>query len=174
MNDVTLHIRYQVFDDPETLPDPDKKLLNSAQSAVKNAYAPYSGFRVGAAVRLHNGEVITGTNQENTAFPSGLCAERVALYYAASRYPDVAVTAIAVTAKSDAFTIPEPVTPCGACRQVMAETEWRWHNPLRILLSSEDDGKVYLLKGINNLLPLTFSADKLKKPDHGTHFNKDL
>jgi cytidine deaminase len=173
MKDVTLHIRYQVFDDPETLEDPERELLEAAEAAIENAYAPYSGYRVGAAVRLENGMVIPGSNQENAAFPSGLCAERVALFCAASQYPDVAVTAIAVTAKNETIDNPEPLTPCGACRQVMAETEGRWHTPLRILLGRVD-GKVYLLDGINNLLPLTFSADKLKKPDHGTHFNKDL
>jgi cytidine deaminase len=173
MKNETLQIRYQVFDDPETLAKPDKELLEAAQSAVKNAYAPYSGYRVGAAVRLRNGEVITGTNQENAAYPSSLCAERIALYYASSRYPDVAVTAIAVTAKSDSFSIPEPVTPCGPCRQVMAETEKRWNTPLRIILSG-DHGKVYLFERINNLLPFAFSADKLKKPNHGAHFNEDL
>lgn len=173
MKNETLHIHYQVFDDLETLPELEKELLEAAQSAVESAYAPYSGYQVGAAVRLKNGEVITGTNQENAAFPSSLCAERIALYCAASRYPEVAVTAIAVTAKSDSLSISEPVSPCGACRQVMAETEWRWNTPLRIILSG-DHGKVYRFERINNLLPFTFSADKLKKPNHGAHFNKDL
>ena len=100
-------------------------MLQHAQEAIEGSYAPYSEFRVGAAVLLENGEVIKGSNQENAAYPSGLCAERVAIFHAKSKYPDLKVKSIAITAASDNFITKSPITPCGACRQVIAETESR-------------------------------------------------
>ena len=136
--------------------------MESATKAIENAYAPYSAFKVGAAVLLENDEIITGNNQENVAYPSGLCAERVALFYAASIYPEVTVKTIAVTASAVHFDLSEPVTPCGSCRQVMSETENRFESPIRIIMRGES-GKIYITKGINNLLPLMFHAEELKK-----------
>ncbi len=140
----------------------DDKLLQKAVDAVKNAYAPYSTFSVGAAVLLENGEIITGNNQENAAYPSGLCAERVALFYASSQYPDVAVKAIAITAKAKNFTIKEPVAPCGSCRQVMAETENRFGKKLKVIMMGEE-GVIQVVDGMESLLPSAFHAEELKK-----------
>jgi cytidine deaminase len=136
--------------------------MELAIKATDFAYAPYSTFRVGAAVLLKNGKIFTGNNQENMAYPSGLCAERVALFYAASQYPDVAVKAIAVTAHASDFEIDHPVAPCGACRQVMAETENRSQEKMRLIMMGEK-GKVQIIEGVDNILPLMFHEENLKK-----------
>lgn len=162
MKEVSIHISYQVYEEPSELAESDEKLLRSAVGVLSNAYAPYSAFNVGAAVLLENGEVVCGTNQENVAYPSGICAERVALFYAAAKYPDVAVKAIAITASTTEFEIHDPVTPCGSCRQVMAETEVRYGKSMHIVMRGET-GRIFVTEGVNNLLPLMFHADKLKK-----------
>ncbi len=138
----------------------DQKLLEAARSVSKNAYAPYSRFCVGAAVELDNGEIITGSNQENAAFPSGLCAERVALFYANSRYPESAVKTIAVTAFNNGKPVLEAVAPCGSCRQVLAETESRYKNDIRVILDGEKN--IVIVDNARSLLPLTFTPDFLK------------
>ena len=150
------------FENRKELESEDNLLLQKAIEAVDNAYAPYSTFYVGAAVLLENGEIVTGNNQENAAYPSGLCAERVALFFASSIYPDVAVKAIAITAKAENFTIKEPVAPCGACRQVMAETENRFDNKLRVIMMGEE-GVIQVVEGMESLLPSAFHAEELKK-----------
>ena len=150
------------YNSSDELTAKEKNLLHEAKVAVKNSYAPYSEFHVGAAVLLENGEIIHGNNQENTAYPSGLCAERVALFYAKSKYPDVAVKAIAITAKADHFVIKEPIAPCGACRQVIAETEHRQANKIRVIMQGQN-GPVVATEGIDNLLPMVFKEDGLKK-----------
>jgi cytidine deaminase len=150
------------YESREELGNEDNKLLQKAVDAVKKSYAPYSAFHVGAAVLLENGEIVTGNNQENAAYPSGLCAERVALFYASSVYPDVPVKAIAITAKAENFTIDEPVAPCGACRQVMAETENRFKRKLRVIMMGEK-GVIQIVEGMENLLPSAFHAEELKK-----------
>ncbi len=138
------------------------ELLEHAKNAVDNAYSPYSKFSVGAAVRLKNGVVVTGNNQENVAYPSGLCAERVALFYANSKYPDVPVTDLLIIAKSNKTEISElPVTPCGACRQVMQETESRYHQDMRVILAGREE--LWEFKNGSQLLPLSFSEDFLPK-----------
>ncbi|MCF8369801.1 MAG: cytidine deaminase [Bacteroidales bacterium] len=162
MKKISLTIDYSIYDNPDELPEKDKKLLNEAILASKEAYAPYSNFKVGAAVLLKNGQIVSGSNQENAAYPSGLCAERVALFYASSKYPDISVEAIAVTAFSEDFSINDPVTPCGSCRQVMAETEQRFANDIKVIMYGES-GKVYVTQKVNNLLPLMFHAEELKK-----------
>ena len=144
------------------LTNSDSELLEHALQAVENAYAPYSQFRVGAALRLINGMIIKGNNQENVAYPSGLCAERVAFFHASSNYPDVAIEAIAITAKAENFEISEPVTPCGACRQVMSETETRQPGNIRVIMMGQN-GKIFAIKSVGNLLPLMFKAEGLKK-----------
>lgn len=154
--------RIEVFDNEEALPETDRELLGKAQQATFGAYAPYSNFYVGAALRLEDGTVVTGNNQENAAYPAGLCAERVALFYASSNFPDRQVTAIAISARAEEFEISHPVTPCGSCRQVIAETESRQSRPVRILMKG-DSGKIYITNGIANLLPFMFRADELKK-----------
>ncbi|MBN1987397.1 MAG: cytidine deaminase [Prolixibacteraceae bacterium] len=147
------------FDDLTELKSEDQKLVLAARQASKKAYAPYSGFHVGAAVLLENGEVITGNNQENSAFTSGLCAERVALFYANARFPEVAVKTLAVTAENGAGLVAGPVKPCGSCRQAMVETEARFHHSIRIIL----DGKntIQIFEGVDNLLPFAFKPDSL-------------
>ena len=162
MKKINLTVDYLEYDHPDELPQEDKNLLDIAAGSMKHAYAVYSGFHVGAALLLENGETVTGSNQENVAFPSGMCAERVALFYASARYPDTAVKTIAITAFSNDFSIDEPITPCGACRQVMAETETRTARRIRLILKGEAD-KVFVIEGTNNLLPLMFHANGLKK-----------
>lgn len=141
------------------LPKDDQNLILSARKSSENAYAPYSNFFVGAAVLLANGEIINGNNQENADFTDGLCAERLALFYAHSRYPGVAVTALAVTAKNANGLIPGPTQPCGSCRQVIIETESRFNNRIKLILDGAD--KILVFDGADNLLPFAFKPDAL-------------
>lgn len=155
-------ISYSEYESIEELSNDDHLLLVRSQKAVESAYAPYSTYHVGAAVLLENGEIITGSNQENAAYPSGLCAERVALFYASSQYPDVPVKSIAISARAREFKINSPVTPCGSCRQVMAETENRFGNSLRLIMRG-GNGNIIIIDGVKNILPLMFQANELKK-----------
>ena len=157
-----LEIKIEQYDTPDELSADDKHLLNEAVKAVNGSYAPYSEFHVGASVLLENGVIVHGSNQENSAYPSGLCAERVALFYAKSKYPDVAVKAIAITAKSDHFVVNKPITPCGSCRQVIAETESRQKEKIKVIMSGQK-GTVLITEGVSSLLPLVFMEDSLKK-----------
>jgi len=134
----------------------EKKLIDSAKIACSRAYAPYSQFQVGAAVLLANGEIITGNNQENIAFPSGLCAERTALFYANSQYPEQAVKLLAIAAYTQGDFIELPISPCGACRQVILETEMRYQSPIKIYLYGRKE--IYVVEGIKDLLPLAFGS----------------
>lgn len=145
----------------EEMADPDRELLAAAEEASGSAYSPYSGFKVGAAVRLANGTVVTGSNQENAAYPDGLCAERVALFSAGSHYPGDAITALAVYARCSRFRLGRPVTPCGSCRQVIAESQNRHKTPIRVIMGG-DGGHVIVVESIENLLPLSFHLDELK------------
>lgn len=133
----------------------DAELLRLAHEATNNSYVPYSKFHVGAAVRLANGVIIKGCNIENAAYPSGLCAERVTLFAAQAQYPDVPVEALAITARSEITEVKEPVAPCGACRQVMVETEQRSGQPMRIICQGES-GPVFVFDGIETLMPFIF------------------
>lgn len=150
------------FDNPDELIPSDKALVRTAFDAARKAYAPYSGFTVGAALRLTNGVVISGNNQENAAYPSGLCAERVAMFYAASQYPGIAFEALAIVARADGVDLSEPVTPCGSCRQVMAEYEQLNEAGMRVIMATES-GKTILVEGTENLLPLAFLSKFLGK-----------
>ncbi|MDD3078921.1 MAG: cytidine deaminase [Paludibacter sp.] len=136
-----------------------KKLIDEAKSQVSNAYAPYSGFHVGAAVLLENNEIFAANNQENSAYPSGLCAERVAMFFANAQYPDVPVKALAIAAHTRGKFLSEPVTPCGSCRQVLLETETRFDKSITILLYGENH--VYKLDNVKQLLPLCFEKNSL-------------
>jgi cytidine deaminase len=160
MRKVERSIAYTEYDSPKELSQEEQQLLQEAKRATEGSYSPYSHFAVGAAVLLENGEIITGSNQENAAYPVGLCAERVALFYASHKYPDIAVKAIAITAKSEIHSIQEPVKPCGSCRQVMAETEYRSKQKMKILLQGNTD-KIIMLNGTDNLLPFSFNGDDL-------------
>ncbi len=157
-----IYIDYEEYDEGEKLPSPDSELIVEAVRARDGSYAPYSDFHVGTALMLDDGEVVRGSNQENAAYPSGLCAERVALFYANSKYPDKKVISLAISAKADHFETNKPITPCGACRQVIAETEKRQNSKIRIIMKSEK-GVTRVVEGIESLLPMMFHEEKLKK-----------
>ena len=146
----------------EELSQSEQDLIANTQHAFSNAYAPYSGFLVGASVLLENGEIINGSNQENAAYPSGLCAERVALFYAGAKYPEVAIKTIAISAKSKTFEIDDVVSPCGACRQVMAEYQQKQGQDIQLLLHSPND-EVLIANSVTDLLPFMFNSEKLRK-----------
>jgi len=162
MKEITLEIKIKEFDNLEELTPEDHELMLAAREAALNAYAPYSNYYVGAAVKLENGEIITGNNQENVAYPSGLCAERVALFSASAKYPGIKVKAIAITSKAKNFLVNSPVSPCGACRQVMSEYEMLAKEKIKIILMGEV-GKIQVIEGIESLLPLVFKEENLKK-----------
>jgi len=136
-----------------------QKLINKAKEQVEKAYAPYSEFHVGAAVELENGEIFAGSNQENSAYPSGLCAERVAMFYANAQYPEVPVKTIAIAAFTNGNFLSTPVTPCGSCRQVLLETEMRFEKDITILLYGTEE--IYLIENVRQLLPLCFEKNSL-------------
>ena len=134
--------------------------MDDAIEATRRSYAPYSHFSVGAAALLANGVVVTGTNQENAAYPSGLCAERTTLFYANSQYPDQAVVTLTIAARTEKDFIDTPIPPCGACRQVILETEKRYKQPIRILLYGKKC--IYEVQSIGHLLPLSFDASAME------------
>lgn len=146
------------------LPVHDKQLVDRAKSALEDAYAPYSGFRVGAAIALSDGHIVTGNNQENAAYPSGLCAERVAVFHVGSNYPDAEITSIAIAAKPiDTVEFVE-AGPCGSCRQVLIEYQNKQETPIYMLLV-QSGGNV-LKVAVNDLLPLRFDMDSLLGEGH--------
>ncbi len=149
-----------IYENSENFTKAEIALIGKAKEAVKRAYAPYSQFFVGASVLLKNGEIISGNNQENAAYPSGLCAERVALFYANSLYPDVAVEALAVTVFTKNDFLETPAPPCGACRQVMLETEIRFKTPMKIFLVGKK--QIYVIENAKSLLPIHFDKDLLE------------
>ena len=154
MKSITLTTEIKVCAMDE-LSETDRLLVQKAQEATLRSYAPYSHFRVGASVQLENGTIVTGTNQENAAYPSGLCAERTALFYANSQYPDQVVTALAIASRTENGTLCQStISPCGACRQVMVETEKRFGKPIKILLCGTEE--VYIAESAQCLLPLSF------------------
>lgn len=157
---ITIQSEFEVYDSADELNVLDKDLILKAKEAMHKAYAIYSGFYVGAAVLLENGVIITGNNQENAAYPSGLCAERVAIFHAASQFPGVKIKTIAICAKSSRQKLNHPVTPCGACRQSISEYEIKLENNIRIIMTAEE-GPVYISKSIADLLPLTFTHKSL-------------
>jgi len=160
MKEKILQITFTEYDTVDQLTAKHKNLIIQARKAAVNAYAPYSGFRVGAAVLLENDIIVTGNNQENAAYPSGLCAERTALFYASAQYPKVSVTAIAISTINRTETPSDIAKPCGACRQVMAEYEDLAGMPIEIILDSAD--RILILNGIDNLLPLRFKKEDVK------------
>lgn len=142
------------------LNEADRALMKTAMDATARSYAPYSRFSVGAAALLADGTVVTGTNQENAAYPSGLCAERTTLFYANSQYPGQAVETLAIAARNECGEfLEEPIPPCGACRQVMLETEKRFKHPMRVLLFGKTG--IYELGSVGALLPLSFDASSM-------------
>lgn len=144
----------------EECTETEKKLIEAAKKATEKAYAPYSGFSVGAALLLENGEIVSGNNQENAAYPSGLCAERTTVFYANANFPEEKVIAIAIAANHKGSFTEDVITPCGACRQVLLETENRFQSPMKVLMYSEKG--VYVMESIKDLLPLSFGDEMLK------------
>lgn len=153
---VVVH-KYDSFDELEL---PDSSLVEMAINAATKAYAPYSKFKVGAALRLMNGAIVTGNNQENAAYPSGLCAERVAMFYANSQFPEIPVVSIAITAFQNGNQVSEAVYPCGACRQVILEDEIRFNNNVRMILAGKE--KIFVVESVKSLLPLHFDDSAFK------------
>jgi cytidine deaminase len=154
-------LRVAEYDSIDELNEDDAWLLNEARAATQFAYAPYSNFNVGAAGKLINGEIVTGSNQENAAYPAGICAERVLLSSIASQYPGIALETIVVSYNNLKGKSDVPVSPCGLCRQSLAEYQQRFQTPIRIILSGME-GKVFIIQDANELLPLAFSAGNLK------------
>lgn len=145
----------QVFDSVLELPEFIQELMKNAIEARGSAYAPYSKFKVGAALVLTNGKLVKGSNQENASYPSGLCAERTAIYSAGANYPDQKIEALAITATSEKHEVPEPIAPCGACRQAIAEYEQKQEKPIPIYFMGSS-GKVIHVKALLDILPLAF------------------
>ena len=155
MEKKTLTIPYEEYASIAELPAADRALMEAAVEAVAGSYAPYSHFNVGAAVRLSDGTVVKGANQENAAYPSGLCAERTAMFAASANNPGVPFESLAVVCSRDGKLMPNPGSPCGACRQVMAQYEREAGRPMRILLGSS--GPILAFTGVKSLMPLIFN-----------------
>lgn len=149
--------KFQLYPNWESLQTVDISVVNKAFEAMKKAYAPYSKFKVGAALLLEDGQIIQGNNQENIAYPSGLCAERVALFHAGAQFPGIAVDLICIVAKGDLMPISQLLSPCGACRQVMLESENRQNKPIRIILVNQDN-RTMCIDSVQNLLPFGFGT----------------
>ncbi|MFT5251769.1 MAG: cytidine deaminase [Flavobacteriales bacterium] len=160
MKNITITTQLAVFNSLTELPNDTQQLMEKAIASRKKAYAPYSKFKVGAAILLDNGEIILGSNQENAAYPSGLCAERVAIFYAGSMYPEAKIIQMAITAASDSNKTELPIPPCGACRQSMAEYEIKQESPIEIYFMGES-GDIYKSASLKNLLPLMFDKNFL-------------
>jgi cytidine deaminase len=155
-------IEIAVYDSIQDLSQKDRELLDAARQMCGQAYAPYSKFHVGAAILLSDGTVVKGSNQENAAYPSGLCAERSAIYWAGANYPNLQVETVAVAARHSHAQDFLPVTPCGSCRQALAEYEHKQPHNIRMILEAEG-GKIYIVPSIGSLLPLQFSKASLER-----------
>ena len=156
MTSKEIKIAYQEYDSIEQLSSMDRELAEAAIQATEGSYAPYSKFNVGAAVLLESGLIVKGANQENAAYPSGLCAERTAMFYASATYPESIMTGIAITASQEGVLCDNPVTPCGACRQVMAQYQTKGGKPMSILLVG--GRKIWKFEKVDDLLPLIFDS----------------
>ncbi|WP_430814757.1 cytidine deaminase [Carboxylicivirga sp. RSCT41] len=161
MKQINLTTSIEIFESKEELSRQEQELVKHAEEACRKAYAPYSEFNVGAAVLLENGKIITGSNQENAAYPSGLCAERTAIFYANAQYPDTPVVSMAIIAINKNGILENPVAPCGACRQVLLETELRFKKAYDILLVGQSS--IQKIKSSKDLLPLSFIGEGLLK-----------
>ncbi|MGB0391118.1 MAG: cytidine deaminase, partial [Salibacteraceae bacterium] len=150
------------YNSAEELPDSLKKLLSKAKNNLGSSYSPYSGFQVSAAIELINGTIVLGSNQENIAYPSGLCAERVAIFSAGTNYPKETIKTIAITASSINGEVNDPVTPCGACRQVMIEIEHAQNKEVTVIMSGIN-GEVWVANSVKDLIPFYFTSDKVNK-----------
>lgn len=155
MKKIDVTTSFWVYGSEDELPNDVKPLMDQAVAIRKKAYAPYSKFRVGAAILLDNGKVVVGSNQENAAYPSGLCAERVAIFQAGALYPEAQILKIAISATSDEKPVESPIPPCGACRQSIAEYEFRQEKPIELYFMGEV-GEVYKSDSLQNILPFHF------------------
>lgn len=160
MKSITISTQLSVFENMEELPLPIRALMEEAICSRQNAYAPYSKFRVGAALLLDNGKIVIGSNQENAAYPSGLCAERVAIFQAGAIYPEAKIIKMAITAASDNNQTIAPIPPCGACRQSIAEYEFKQNEPIEIYFMGEI-GAIHKSDSLKNLLPFSFDKNFL-------------
>ena len=155
-----ISVSYTEYSNIEELKGDDQELINAAKEASVNAYAPYSGFRVGAAVRLSSGQIVKGANVENAAYPSGICAERNALSNSITNFPREKVMAVAISALGKDNKTDDHISPCGMCRQVLAEEESRKGNKIRIILAG--NSKILIINSISDLLPLQFNKENLR------------
>ena len=151
---------YEVYDSIDELSEQEASLLKKARETTRHAYAPYSHFKVGAVAKMKNGEIVTGSNQENASFPVGLCAERVLLASASSLYPKIPIDMIAISYSSDQVASDHPVAPCGICRQSLQEFEERSKSPIKLVLGGMH-GKVIVIDKASQLLPLAFTSEEL-------------
>ena len=156
MTNKEIKIAYIEYESIDQLGPDDRQLADAAIEAVSRSYAPYSKFNVGAAVMFEDGEIIKGANQENAAYPSGLCAERTALFYASAKRPDAPMKALAIAAGQNGRLCETPATPCGACRQVMAQYQTKSGRPMSVLLIGAD--KIWKFEKVDDLLPLIFDS----------------
>jgi cytidine deaminase len=160
MKEISITATFKVFNAIDELSEKAQSLMVQAIAIRKKAYAPYSKFKVGAAILLDNGKVVLGSNQENAAFPSGLCAERVAIFQAGTLYPEAKIIKIAISAASDTNITNTPIPPCGGCRQSISEYEIKQEAPIAIYFMGET-GAIYKSESIKNLLPLMFDKNFL-------------
>lgn len=160
MKKIKIESEFTVYASIDDLPDQVKSLMQEAVKARQDAYAPYSRFHVGAAILLDNGQIVTGSNQENASYPSGLCAERTAIFYAGSKFPKAKIKSLAITAASQNKKTKTPIPPCGACRQSISEYEVRQDQPIEIYFMGED-GEVVKSDSLANLLPFAFKKTSL-------------
>jgi len=160
MKERKFEFSFEVYDSIDELGAEDQQLLTEARNVTEQAYAPYSNFRVGAAAKLENGNIVTGTNQENASYPVGICAERVLLSTVSSLYPDIPVTTMAVSYQSNKIKSDHPISPCGMCRQALLEFEGRTSKLIRLILAGIK-GKIYVIRSASQLLPLAFGSEEL-------------
>jgi cytidine deaminase len=156
------HFEFEVYDSIDELTEEDAWLLDEARETTQKAYAPYSKFKVGAAAKLVNGEVVHGSNQENASYPVGICAERVLISAASSLYPKVAIETMAISYNNTNGESNQPITPCGLCRQSLKEYETRTGHPIRLILGGMH-GKIYVIPNADFLLPLSFTGEDLRR-----------
>jgi cytidine deaminase len=166
MTNHEIKINFKEYKSLKELSKPDNALCLEAIKALANSHSPYSKFRVGAALRLQSGKIVYGSNQENVAYPSGLCAERVALFHCGAYYPDDPIEAMAVTAQTDEFEISQPVASCGACLQVLAEYEKKQNKPIEIILFC-NNGPAWIMNSVESFLPFLFFENRLLKEEKG-------
>lgn len=160
MKNIKLNTEFTIYASKESLEKDVQELFKAAEKARKNAYAPYSKFLVGAALKLENGEVVTGSNQENAAYPSGLCAERTIIYYAGAQFPNQKILKMTISAGLQGKVLDRPIPPCGACRQALVEYEKRQNAPIKLYFMGTE-GQVAYSKSVENILPWVFDKKVL-------------